>query len=140
MEEPISVEIGKSSGSLEENGPNLILGQASIIFFGSGVDLVEVALEVVEDHVQLRIGEDDFSKFDNIGVLKFLEALDFSKNINLFPTFILTFHFFDGNDLVIGIDSFEDDTERAISNAFDYLIFLHLAKITIITITNWLKE
>ena len=53
MEEPISVEIGKSSGSLEENGPNFILDQASIIFFGSGVDLVEVALEVVEDHVEL---------------------------------------------------------------------------------------
>ena len=125
VEESISVEIWKSSGSLEENRPNLILRQASIIFFGPGVDLVEVALEVVEDHVELWIGKDDLSKFNNTGMLKFLEALDFSKNIDLFPAFILALHFFDGDDLVIGVDSFEDDTERAISNAFDYLIFLH---------------
>jgi hypothetical protein len=72
------------------------------------------------------------SQLHDIGMLKFLEALDFPEDIDVFPAFVLALHFLDGHYFVVWSQSLEDHSERAISDVLNYLIFLHLT-LTIIT-------
>ena len=126
MEETISVEVGQSSGCFEENIPNLIFCQCSIILFSSGIDLVEITLEVIEDHIEFLFGKNDFSKLDNVGMFELLEALNFAESIDFFPTFVLTLHLLDGDNFALCIFRHEDNPKRTDSYIFNYLIFLHL--------------
>lgn len=55
MKKTIFVEIRQACGDFKENRSNLVLSEGPIALLGSGINLVQVAVKIVEDHVQLRI-------------------------------------------------------------------------------------
>ena len=126
MKEAISVKVGKPSGSFEENGSDLIFCEGSIVLFSSSIDLIKVALEVVEDHIELLFGKNDFSKLDNVGMFELLETLDLTQGVDFLPTFVFALHLFDGHDFSLCIFGHEDNSKGTDSYVFNYLIFLHL--------------
>lgn len=68
MKETVLVEVSQSCGNFEEYGSDFIFGEGAITLLGTSVDLVKVALEVVEDHVQLRICKNDLFELDDVGM------------------------------------------------------------------------
>lgn len=125
MKEAISMKIRKSCCNFEENRPNLIFCKSPVTFFCASINLVKVAFKVVEDEKKFRIGKNDFPKFDDVRVIQFLEALDFSQDVAVFYIFVFAFHFLDGDDFIVRGDSFEDNSKGPIAYSFNYLIFLH---------------
>ena len=91
----------------------------------SGVDLKQVGLEIIEDEIELGIGEDYFLQFDNVGVLQFPQRFNLSQLEAFVDVLVLLLHFFDGDDLSIWTEGFEDDPKGAVPNRSSDLILLH---------------
>lgn len=125
MKEAVFVQIRQSGCDFEENGPNLIFSEGAVTFFCTSVNLIKVTFKVVEDEEQLRISKNNFPELNNVGMVKLLEALDFSEDVAVFDTLIFALHFLDGDDFIVWCDGFEDDSEGAITYSLNYLIFLH---------------
>jgi hypothetical protein len=71
MEKSVFVDISEPISNFIKDGADLILSECSIWLFGSGVDFIQVGVEVVEDQKELVIGKDDLLKFNDIIMIKF---------------------------------------------------------------------
>jgi hypothetical protein len=89
------------------------------------VHLIQIIIKVLKNHVQLIRNKQHLFEFDNIGMIQFTQGLYFAKFDALVPTGIFLFHFFDGDDLVIGIHGLEDHPVGAVADRLHYLILLH---------------
>lgn len=125
MKETVFMQISESSCNLEEDRANLIFSEGPATLFGTSVNLVKVAFEVVEDEEQLRIGKNNFPELNNVGMIKLLQALDFAENVAVFYTFVFALHLLDGDNFVVWGDCSEDYSVGTIAYSFNYLIFLH---------------
>lgn len=125
MEVAVLMQASESCCDFKENPLYLMLRKCSVALQCSGVDLIEVAFQIVKDEEEFRVGEDDFSQFDDVGVLEFLETLDLLEHIAVLPGLVLTLHFFDGHDLVVRIHGLKDHSIGAVPNGLHYLILLH---------------
>jgi len=66
MKEAIFMKVCYTGCNFKKYRSNLVLCETSVIFLGSGVDLVQVAFEIVKYKIQLRIGKYDFPQHDDI--------------------------------------------------------------------------
>ena len=69
MKEAIFMEVGYTGRNFQKYGSNLVLRETSVVFLGSGVDLVQVAFQIIEDEVELAVSEYDFPQHDDILII-----------------------------------------------------------------------
>ena len=58
-------------------------------------------------------------------MVKFFEGFNFLKLETLVPRVIFLLELFNGDNLVLRCDGFEDDPKTTVTHRFDDLIFLH---------------
>lgn len=58
-------------------------------------------------------------------MVQLFQAFDFPEDVAILPGLVLALHFFDGDDLVIGIHGLEDHPVGAVADRLHYLILLH---------------
>ena len=64
----------------------LTLFKGFSFFFHFGVNVIEVAVKVLKNHVELFGDMEDFFEFGDVGMIKFSEGLDFPQIDALVPS------------------------------------------------------
>ena len=126
------MQVSQSLHHFIKNRLDLILCHGAACLLRSGVDLQKICLQIIEYHVQLTIGEDNFLQFDDIGMIEFAQRFYLSQCAAFIPIFIFLFHFFYCYYFVIWADCLEYYSECAIAECSSYLVLLHLYRRNII--------
>lgn len=94
--------------------------------FHFAVHLVQIVVEVLEDHVEFIRYEEDLLEFDDVGVVEFSEGLDFPQLYTFVPVGVFLFHFFN-RDYFVGfsVHCFVDCTKSSVSQDLYRLVLVH---------------
>ncbi len=95
---------------------DLFLSEFFILLFHFRIDLIEIIIKVLEDHIELISNKEYLFKFNNISMIEFSKGFNLSELNTLIPIIIFLFHFFDGNNLIsFSIHSFIYSTKSTIT-------------------------
>lgn len=122
VEISLPVHVSKGLQGLEGNVPDLKVRQLALLL----QHLKDIAVQILEDEVELIILLDKFKELDNVRVVQFGENADFVEADALVPISVLLLHALDGHELAcLLVDGLHDRAERAVSQLAAQFIFLH---------------
>lgn len=122
MEVSLSVHICQCLEGLVCNISHLLVRESTFFL----LKLVDIAIEVLKDEVELIIFFDEFEQLYYVGVMQFGEDAHFIESYTLIPILVLALHALDGNNLSrLFVESFGHTAKAAISQFITYLILLH---------------
>ena len=129
MEEAVFVHVRQPSQDLIDHRFYFCFRKTTALLLHLGVHLVQIVLQVLEDHVQFIRNQQHFLKFDDVGAVEFAEGLDVPQFDTLIPTVVLLFHLFDGDDFAsLGVGGLVDAAESPVAEGLEGLVFLHIRK------------
>lgn len=112
--------------SLEENRLALILCKPLLSALLVGYQLVNIALHVFEDEVEIIVDSDDFLQFYDVRMIKFPQSFDLSEGHALIPRVKFFLHLlYRYNFSILSIGRHGDTSVGAITQIFSNLVFIH---------------
>lgn len=139
MEETVFVHVREPTKNLKSHAPkvnkqilDLIFCELLGLLFHLRIDLVEVVVKVLEDHVKLLCDEQNFLEFDQVLMDELSQGFDLPQLDALIPTGVLLFHLFNRNDLSrLNVLSFVYCSKGSVTEGFYRFVFLHVLLILI---------
>ena len=134
MEKPILMHMCKASENLVNHTPaieksvlDLPFSKFFALFFHLRIHLIQVVLEIFENHIELLCNQQDFFEFYEPSMGQFSQGFTFSKFDALVPTAVFLLHLLNCDYLAsLNVLCFVDCYEGTVSEGFYGLVFLHV--------------
>ena len=94
------------------------------------IDLVQVVVQILENHVELLGHQEDLLELDDVAVVELPQGFDLPQLYAFVPAGVLLLHFLDRHHLArLDVGRLVDRSESAIPKSLDRFVFLHLCLI-----------